>query len=468
MSLPILVTPAAKPLLSKPAAPATPSDKPSFSQAFGAAERRVDQPKPAAAEPEPGKPVVADKPAEEAPEAKVAEQTERTAGEQPAEQAPVDLQMMVAVASQIALPVVQAIAQPTPQVADLNATAAPVVETVAAAPVQAAPLQSAVQQVVAEQVKAPDAAKVQDAVLPQNAVAAQPTEGQAAIAPPVQSETGEEHEPSQDPNARPEKGPKPPVMPVASQQVPQSLESLRAVEKVSTLVNAAPEAPVAKAPVVEGARPAHDAATAALMAEAVQDGDKAQPVAEPLRPWQLPHAVGGAEVQAPQAQVLEEGAPAGEAMPMREAMRMPFTQAAKEPGKPSELRLQLTPEHLGRMEIRVMSHEGTLSAQIRVDHTQAREMMQVQLAELRQSLADQGIKIDRLEVSVGQDKPRGEQSFAFGGNLNQQAGQQQQQAHQPAPGRVSYYGPETFDEPGDEAEGHPLIEAGVTAVDYQA
>ncbi len=465
MSLPILVTPAAKPLPSKPTTSATPSDKPSFSQAIGNAERRTET-KPVASDKDVEVKSTPDKALETAPEAPVAE--EQAPVETPVAQDPVDLQMMVAVASQVALPVIQAVVQPVQQVVEVSTAAAPVVETAAQAPVQTAPTHSNTQQAVAEQVKTPDvAAKAPVAMPTQGDAQAKPVDAQVAIAPAVQPETGDQQGESQDSQPQADKGLKAPVMPVATQQVPQSIESLRASEKVSTLVNAAPEAAIAKAPVADAAKPAQDIATAALMTEAMQETETAQPAGETVRPWQLPHAVGSAEVQAPQAQVIEEGAPTGEPMPMREAMRTTFTQAAKEPGKMSELRLQLTPEHLGRMEIRVMSHEGNLSAQIRVDHAQARDMMQVQIAELRQSLADQGIKIDRLEVSVGQDKPR-EQSFAFGGNLQQQTGQQQQQAHQPSTGRVSYYGTETFDEASEEAEGLPLAGVGATAVDYQA
>lgn len=472
MSLPILVTPAAKPPQAKPSTPVAPADKPKFSQAIDAAERRSDLSKPADAKPEAAQAepkakdtaVASEKATEQEPQVESGEQAPK---EETVAQAPVDVQMMVAVASQLVMPVAQANAQPVPQlVAESDAPRVALVETAAAAPVQEAltPAVPMVQQAVVEQTDAPQAP-----VTPQGM--AVPVDLQAAVTPADQPESGEQQEPSEDSNSQPEKGSKPPVMPVATQQVPQSLESLRASDKVATLVNASPESSAAsapKAPVADAAKSAQEAVTAALVAEAAPNSDEAQPVTDAVRPWQLPHAVGGAEGQALQAQVIEDGAPAGETLPMREAMRMPFTQAAKEPGKPSELRLQLSPEYLGRMEIRVMSHEGTLSAQIKVDHAQAREMMQTQIAELRQSLADQGIKIDRLEVSVGQDKGRGEQSFAFGGNLQQQAGQQQQQAHQASSGRVSYYGPESFDEEGELVEGLPQAAVGATAVDYQA
>lgn len=462
MSLPILVTPAAKPLQPKPSAPASPSDKPSFSQALGNAERRADPSKPTAAESE----VVsteearAEKPTEQEPQAPQAEQAPAETG------LPLDLQIMLAVSSQVAMPVVPANAQPqSPLAAGGTASLPSPAVALAAAPVQVAlaPAAPVVQQVLADQAKVPDAAaKVSEAGLPQPEGATSTLESRTAIAPSLQPETGEDQETPEDSNAPAQKGPKPPVMPVASQHVPQSLESLRAGEKVESLRESAlvTQAPEKAKPVLEAA-----AVVTGLDSESAAPA----PVLEPVRPWQLPHAVGTGEPQAPQAQLIEEGAPAGEPMPMREAMRMPFTQAAREPGKPSELRLQLSPEHLGRMEIRVMSHEGNLSAQIRVDHTQAREMMQVQLAELRQTLADQGIKIDRLEVSVGQDQRRGEPSFTFGGNLQQQADQQQQQqAHRTASGRVSYYGDEAFDEGGEEAERLPLAGIGATAVDYQA
>ncbi|HEY9855038.1 MAG TPA: flagellar hook-length control protein FliK, partial [Stenomitos sp.] len=451
MSSPILVTPAAKLLQPKPAAPATPSDKSSFSRAVDGAERRAEA-KPASNEPparEPEAPQQAKAPAkpatkaddkapeQDAPQAKASDKPAQPAQDGATAQAPVDVQVMVAVASQIVVPAAQpngqAVAQPAAQTAAQSASeiAAAAAIAPAATTAQAAVASAVATAPAAQQAADKTDAKAQAATPTSGMVATVPTEGQAAIAPTVQPEAGNQQETSQDTKDQAQKAPKPPVAPVAAQQVHQSVESLRAADKVATLVTAhEPAAMAAKGPIVAAPEPAKEAAVAALATEVAKQSDDVQPTAPAVQPWQLPHAVGGAEAQAPapQAQVITDGAPTGEAMPMREAMHVPFAQAAKD-GKPSELRLQLSPEHLGRMEIRVMSHEGSLSAQIRVDHAQARDMMNVQLAELRQSLADQGIKIDKLEVSVGQDR-RQDPSFSFGGNMQQQSGQQQQQAHQ--------------------------------------
>ncbi|MBO9540980.1 flagellar hook-length control protein FliK [bacterium] len=277
-----------------------------------------------------------------------------------------------------------------------------------------------------------------------------------------------------------EQKPRVPVAPVARQHVSESLETVKA-----TMTLTGHDAPLnrrhleaalrreAQAPVVDAKAAAPEALPKAAEAQApvttTASPAQATAVPEAARPWELHHPIQAAEAVQPQARVIEGDAPRSETLPMREALKTPFEQAAREPGKPSELRLQLSPEHLGRMQIRVVSHQGTLSASIRVEHSATRDMMQVQMAELRQTLADQGIKIDRLEVNVGQDQRRPDQGFDLAGGWQQQAQQQSQQDGQ-ARSRARGFG---FDDAGElvedaSPEATPEGADLAATVDYQA
>lgn len=262
------------------------------------------------------------------------------------------------------------------------------------------------------------------------------------------------------------KAPKPPMSPVASQSAPQSVESLRAADQMTALRQSN------RVELAEPSRVSEPTPETASSAPLSSSGLETEATTVEVHPWELPLGVQNAE--APTARPLDQGVPKGEALPMREAMKAPFVEAAKHPGKPAELRLELAPEHLGRMEIRVMAHEGTVSAQIRVDHAGTRDLLQVQLAELRTSLADQGIKIDKLEVNVGQDQRRSAPDFGMAGGFQQGPGQgqNQQQPDQAATMGSRYL---NFDGLAADSEeealpegGRHALAGGTAGIDFQA
>lgn len=67
-------------------------------------------------------------------------------------------------------------------------------------------------------------------------------------------------------------------------------------------------------------------------------------------------------------------------------------------GNETRLRINIFPEHLGHLEILVSTAGGKVSAQIIASHGAAKEAVEFQLNQLRMSLSQQGIEIDRLEV----------------------------------------------------------------------
>ncbi|RKP55460.1 flagellar hook-length control protein FliK [Cohnella endophytica] len=64
----------------------------------------------------------------------------------------------------------------------------------------------------------------------------------------------------------------------------------------------------------------------------------------------------------------------------------------------SEAKLSLTPEHLGQVDIRIVMHNGQLTAQFMTDNAMAKDMLENQMAQLKTSLSGQGLQVERLEV----------------------------------------------------------------------
>jgi flagellar hook-length control protein FliK len=131
------------------------------------------------------------------------------------------------------------------------------------------------------------------------------------------------------------------------------------------------------------------------------------------------------------------------------------------------IKLQLYPEHLGKMEIKVMAHQGVLSAQISADSQAVKSMLETQVAQLQRSFAEMGLKVEKVEVALSSSNLGNESSF--GGQAMSQGDAQQfgQQPHQS--GRSlsqSGYGQWLGDEPVDEATMAEIESA--TAVNYVA
>lgn len=87
------------------------------------------------------------------------------------------------------------------------------------------------------------------------------------------------------------------------------------------------------------------------------------------------------------------------------------------------LEMQLNPQNLGRLYLHISTtSEGNVTARIAATDETVKQLLEVQLADLRTSLNQQGIKVDAIEVTVA--------SHEFERNLEQNAAGQQQQAEQ--------------------------------------
>lgn len=68
----------------------------------------------------------------------------------------------------------------------------------------------------------------------------------------------------------------------------------------------------------------------------------------------------------------------------------------------TNMELQLNPEHLGRVHLTITEKEGMMTAQFTTQSEVAKEAIESQMAALRESLQNQGIKVESIEVTVSE------------------------------------------------------------------
>ncbi|NLT96256.1 MAG: flagellar hook-length control protein FliK, partial [Clostridia bacterium] len=83
----------------------------------------------------------------------------------------------------------------------------------------------------------------------------------------------------------------------------------------------------------------------------------------------------------------------------------------------SELSIRLRPEELGKVTLQLLSQDGQLSVKIITENIRSMEIVEQNLAHLKQTLANQGIKCTEIEVQVNTDSTfnqfMGQQQNAF-------------------------------------------------------
>lgn len=75
----------------------------------------------------------------------------------------------------------------------------------------------------------------------------------------------------------------------------------------------------------------------------------------------------------------------------------------------NEMLIQLRPEHLGKLAFSLTSEQGVITANFMADNPAVKELIEANLAQLRLSLQEQGITIDKLEVVVTDNQLMGDQ-----------------------------------------------------------
>lgn len=88
----------------------------------------------------------------------------------------------------------------------------------------------------------------------------------------------------------------------------------------------------------------------------------------------------------------------------------------------TSLEMQLNPENLGKIYIHVSEKAGAITAQITATNESVKEALQAQIADLKENLNQQGIKVDAVEVTI--------ESHEFEQNLEQNARREQEKAEQ--------------------------------------
>lgn len=66
----------------------------------------------------------------------------------------------------------------------------------------------------------------------------------------------------------------------------------------------------------------------------------------------------------------------------------------------SSMEMQLNPEHLGKVYLQISSKEGEIHAQIAANNEAVKNALETQVAELRESLNQAGVKVNSIEVTV--------------------------------------------------------------------
>ncbi len=90
----------------------------------------------------------------------------------------------------------------------------------------------------------------------------------------------------------------------------------------------------------------------------------------------------------------------------------------------TNMELQLNPEQLGKVNLSIVSKEGTVTAQFTVETSVAKEAIESQIHMLKENLTDQGVKVESIEVTVS--------NFSFGeSNQTFESNSEQKQGHKP-------------------------------------
>lgn len=119
---------------------------------------------------------------------------------------------------------------------------------------------------------------------------------------------------------------------------------------------------------------------------------------------------------------------------LSEILRGSFRLRANQEG--TQLRVNISPEHLGHLDIRLTASEGKIAAQIFTSSLVAKEILDIQVNQLRNSLMQQGISIDRIEITHQNSAQSFEQQHA---HAEQRFAQQQQRQGASTRNRSTYH-----------------------------
>ncbi|MFD2670100.1 flagellar hook-length control protein FliK [Marinicrinis sediminis] len=226
----------------------------------------------------------------------------------------------------------------------------------------------------------------------------------------------------------------------------QQQEWLTRLSKLVANIAANDQAGKAEGKAPQGSEMSKDAKSAAGIATGIVQGEQTknqpahiQPTAEPVIQTEV-QSNQGKPLQVAFADTMVKAAPATEISSSSaeqqassakmnvkefadEMMKMVRSMQFQQQQGISEAKIRLMPEHLGHVEVRISMQNGMMTAQFVADTIMGRDALEQQMVQFRHQLQQQGIQVDKIEVT---------QSSLFG-NLNQnqqqfaREGQAQQQ-----------------------------------------
>lgn len=110
----------------------------------------------------------------------------------------------------------------------------------------------------------------------------------------------------------------------------------------------------------------------------------------------------------------------------------------------TSMELQLNPEHLGKVNFAVQSKNGVMTAQFVVQNDISKEAIESQLHSLKETLDQQGIKVEAIEVTVA--------SYSFEQNGNEHTGTQEEAKKSSSRGKITMEDALTMTEDLEEQE----------------
>ncbi len=126
------------------------------------------------------------------------------------------------------------------------------------------------------------------------------------------------------------------------------------------------------------------------------------------------------------------------------------------------MELQLNPEHLGKISLNVVTRNGAVTATITAQNEAVKGVIESQIVQLRESLNNQGLKVQSVEVAVANH------GFNLGEN---NAGQEQNNNNRGTRGRRNFGDYDELSEEDDDMADilqQRIMEADGNSVNYTA
>ncbi len=128
---------------------------------------------------------------------------------------------------------------------------------------------------------------------------------------------------------------------------------------------------------------------------------------------------------------LKSGSQSGRTLPAYVMNQVSRKMSVAIKNNDNELKLQLKPPHLGRIQMSIENAKDGVKVSIMTEQHAAKEMLSASVAELKSTLTEQGLKVDKIDVQLSQDF---EQSMNQARQENQQNRSRQGHGHGNAAG----------------------------------